>query len=147
MFNTNAKLRETLPVVAVINPQVVANSEKFSSVIDFSILHQAIAIASLGDIAAEAIDVKFYACDSDGNNASAVTSATQLAAHASNNDNKQIIINVRAADLLASGKQYGKFGIVTGGATGGPAGLVVLGQPRAGAASAQDLASVVQLVG
>lgn len=147
MFNTNAKLREALPVVAVISPQTVANTEVFSTVVDFSGLHQAIAIAALGDMAAEAIDVKFYACDSNGSNATAVTSATQLAAHASNNDNKQVVINVRAEDLLASGKRYGKFGVVTGGATGGAASLVVLGQPRAGVASAQDLASVVQLVG
>ena len=75
----------------------------------------------LGNMAAETIDFKAYTCDSNGTNAVALKSATQLAAHASNNDNMQVIIGVRAPDLLASGKQHIKFGLVTGNTTGGPA--------------------------
>lgn len=147
MQNVNAKLREALPVVAVLSPQAVVNVEKFTDVVDLSAHRQLLAVVALGDMAAEAIDAKFYACDSDGSNAVAVTSAAQLAASAAGNDNKQIVINVRAEDLLASGKRYGKFGVVTGGVAGGSVAVVVLGLPRAGAASAQDLASVVQQVG
>jgi hypothetical protein len=144
----NQKMSEGLAVLGTVDPQTVANSEVFTDVIDFGAVQQAMAVAQLGNMAAETIDFKFYSCDSDGNNAAAVTgkAATQLAAHASNNDNKQLVINVRDTDLLASGKQHGKFGIVTGGATGGPAAVLVLGSPRQGQASASDLASVAELV-
>ena len=57
---------------------------------------------------AETVDFKCYSCDANGANAAAITglAATQLAAHATNNDNVQIAINVRDAHLLASGKQH-----------------------------------------
>lgn len=147
-MNVNQKLSEGCALVATVDPATVANSEVFTDVIDFSLVLQVMAVAALGNMAAETIDFKFYSCDSDGNNAAAVTgkASTQLAAHATNNDAKQLIINVRSGDLLASGKQYGKFGIVTGGATGGPAAVLVLGQPRQGLASAGDLSSVVEII-
>lgn len=145
----NAKLREMFPVIGVLTPATTNNVERFSGVVDMSAHIQAMAVVSTGDMAAESIDVKLYACDSDGNNAVALTanSATQLAAHATNNDSKQIVLNVRSDDLLASGKRYVKLGVVTGGATGGLVSGVVLGQPRMGNAATIDLASVVQLVG
>jgi hypothetical protein len=147
-MNLNQKLSEGLALLGTVDPQTVANTEKFSDVIDFGAVQQVMAIALLGDMAAETIDFKFYSCDSDGNNAAAVTgkAATQLTGHASNNDNKQLVINVRDTDLLASGKQYGKFGLVTGNTTGGPAAVAVLGLLRQGQASASDLASVAEIV-
>ena len=143
------KLSELLPVVGVIVPATVANTEVFSSVVDMGANSQAMAVLTLGNMASETIDFKCYYCDSDGSNAVALTgrAATQLAANASNNDSKQVVINVRDTDLTASGKQYIKFGLVTGGATGGPAGVVVLGRPRQGLASAADLSSVLEIVG
>lgn len=145
----NAKLREMLPLIGVLTPATTANTERFSTVFDMGAHIQALAVVATGDMAAETIDVKLYACDSDGNNAVALTdnSATQLAAHASNNDSKQIVLNVRSDDLLASGKRYAKLGVVTGGATGGVVSGVILGQPRLGNAATLDLSSVVQLVG
>jgi hypothetical protein len=146
-MQTNAKLREILPVVGVLSAITTANVEKFTNVIDMANHLQVVAVLSLGDMASETIDFKCYTCDSDGSNPTALTSATQLAASASANDNKQIVMNVRSGDLLATSKQYIKFGLVTGGATGGPACVVVLAQPRQGPAADQDLSSVVQLVG
>ena len=148
MINTNQKLSELAALVATIDPQTVANTELFTDVIDFGAMMQVTAIAALGNMANETVDFKFYSCDSDGSNAAAVTgkAITQLAASASANDNKQAIINVRGSDLLASGKQYGKFGLVTGGGTGGPAAVVVLGVPRQGIAADNDLSSVAQIV-
>lgn len=145
----NAKLRELLPLIGVLNPATTNNVERFSNVFDMGAQIQAIAVVALGDMAAETIDVKLYACDSDGNNAVALTanSATQLAANAANNDNKQIVLNVRSDDLLTSGKRYAKLGVVTGAATGGVVAGVVLGQPRMGNAATVDLASVLQLAG
>lgn len=144
----NAKLSESVAVVGVINPATVANTEVFTTVVDMGANVQAVAVAMIGNIPAETVDFKAYSCDSDGNNAAAITgrAATQLAAHASNNDNKQLIINVRDGDLVASGKQHIKFGLVTGGATGGPCAVVVLGAPRQGIASGNDLSSVAEII-
>ncbi len=143
----SSKLSERLALVATIDPQTVT-TEVFTDVVDFGANVQAMAIASLGNMAAETIDFKFYSCDSDGNNAAAVTglAATQLAAHASNNDNKQLIINVRDTDLLASGKQHGKFGLASGSTVGGAASVDVIAEPRQGLASAGDLSSVVEII-
>lgn len=146
---TNAKLSECCALIATIDPQTVSNAaELFTDVIDFGSVQQVMACALTGNMAAETIDFKFYSCDSDGSNAAAVTgkAATQLAAHATNNDNKQLIINVRDTDLLASGKRYGKFGLVTGGATGGAASVCVHGSLRQGLAADNDLASVAEIV-
>lgn len=147
-MNLNQRLSEMLPTIATIDPQTVANTELYTDVIDFGKVEQAFAVALLGNMAAETIDFRFYSCDSDGSNAALVTgkAATQLAASAGANDNTQLAINVRDTDLLASGKQYGKFGLVTGGATGGPAAVIVQGALRQGAATDNDLSTVQQIV-
>lgn len=144
----NQKMCEGLALVGTVDPATVANSEVFTDVVDMGALQQAIAVAMLGNMAAETIDFKAYSCDSDGNNAAAITgkAATQLAAHASNNDGKQLVINLRDTDLLASGKQHVKFGLVTGGATGGPAAVAVFGALRQGRAADSDLSSVAEIV-
>lgn len=145
----NQKLCEGVALAAALAPVTLANTELFTGVVDLGANQQAMGILMLGNMAAETIDFKFYSCDSDGSNAAAVTgkAATQLAAHASSNDGKMVVINVRDTDLLASGKQYGKFGAVTGGATGGPAAMLVVASPRQGQADANDSANVVQIVG
>ena len=143
-----SKLSEALALVATIDPATVANTEVFTDVVNMGNLQQVMAIAMLGNLAAETVDFKAYSCDSDGNNAAAITgrAAAQLAAHASNNDGKQLVINLRDTDLTDSGKQYVKFGLVTGGSTGGPCAVAVVGSPRQGLASANDLASVAEIV-
>lgn len=146
MFNPNAKLTELLALVGVIDPATTANTERFSTVVDMSKFHQIMVLALLGNMASETIDAKVYTCDSDGNNAAALSSATQLAANASTNDNTQLIFNVRAEALLASGKRYVKVGVVTGGATGGPGAVAILGQVRQGAAADQDLSTIQQIL-
>lgn len=144
----NQKMCEGVALAAALAPVTVVNSEVFSGVVDLGVNQQAMGILMLGNMAAETIDFKFYSCDSDGSNAAAVTgkAATQLAAHATANDGKMVAINVRDTDLLASGKQYGKFGVVTGGATGGPAAILVVTDPRQGQASANDSANVAEII-
>jgi hypothetical protein len=145
-MNVNIAAGEKLAILGRINPQTVANTEVFTDVVDLSRFHQALGIALLGNMAAETIDFKCYTCDSDGSNASALKAATQLAASATANDNAQVAINVRAEDLQATSKRYVKFGLVTGGATGGPAAAIALGvDARLDMASADNLASVKQV--
>ena len=145
-MNVNIAAGEKLAILGRINPQTVANTELFTDVVDLSRLHQAIGIALLGNMAAETIDFKCYSCDSDGSNTTALKSATQLPSSATVNDNTQVAISVRAEDLQASSKRYIKFGLVTGGATGGPAAAIALWvDARLEMASADNLASVKQV--
>jgi hypothetical protein len=146
----HSKPAEKCALVGRVNPQTVANTEKFTDVVDMSKWGQALGIALLGDMAAETIDFKCYTCASDGSGAVQLKAATQLAAHATNNDNKQVAINVRAEEVISASnqtKQYIKFGLVTGGATGGAACVVALGlKPRFGPGTDDDLSSVVEVV-
>jgi len=137
---------ERAAVVGTVDPQTVNSTEKLTDAVDMSKWHEAMFICLLGDMAAETIDFKVKESDASGGTYAALKSATQLAAHASNNDNKQIVINVKAEEL-SSGKRYLKGSLVTGGATGGPACVVALGTvPRIGPASDDDLADVVEIV-
>lgn len=104
------------------------------------------AIVALGNMAAETIDCSIQSVDSDGtSNAASITAltATQLASDASANDNDQVVFKFNGTALIASGKSHFRVRAVTGGATGGPVGLVVVARPRY---SARNAASVVQLI-
>lgn len=146
MSSVNIAAGEKIAIVGTIDPVTVVNTEVFTDVVDMSKFHQCLGIALIGNVAAEAIDFKAYTCASGGGSAVALKSATQLAAHATNNDGVQVVINVRAEDLAATSAQYIKFGLVTGGATGGPCAVVALGvDARFQPASDNDLASVAQI--
>jgi hypothetical protein len=137
---------DRVAVVATVDPQTVANAEKLTDAVDMSLWHEAMFVCLLGDMAAETIDFKVKESDAAAGSYAALKSASQLAAHASSNDNKQIVINVKAEELTA-GRRYLKGSLVTGGATGGPACVVALGlNPRHAPASDDDLADVVEIV-
>lgn len=109
--------------------------------------HQkALVIFMLGDMAAETIDCVVQSCDAGGANAASLKAATQLAANASNNDSKQVVVAVDAGDLLASGKEYIRGQITTGGVTGGTCSIVVLGlETKYGPAAGFDNSSVLEI--
>ena len=143
----NVSLTEGLGVAGIIAPVTTANTQKNTGAIDLSKWDSLLFVFQLGDMAAETIDLGVETCDSDGtSNAVDITGkqATQLAAHASNNDGKQVVIGLKSTDLIANGKQYVRGTMVTGGGTGGPAACLVLGVPRYGPADGVDLSSVVQ---
>lgn len=141
------RLSEVLVTIGTIDPATVANTEVFSDVIDMSKYEQVLATLLLGNMASETIDFKCYTCDSGGNSAASLKTITQLAANASNNDNTQALISVRAEELngVAESTRYIKFGLVTGGASGGPAGVLVQGLLKYGVASSLDLSTVQQI--
>ena len=141
----NTIAARNLPILGTIDPGTVANTEVFTDVIDMSLFHQVVGIALLGNMANETIDFKAYTCAANGTSKVALKSATQLAGSASANDNTQVVINVAAQDLTG-GERYICFGLVTGGATGGPAAAVAIGvNARFGPGSDNDLASVQQI--
>lgn len=145
-MNPNA-LAEALAVVSTIDPQTVANTEKVGDYVDMSKYQKVIFVFSLGDMAAETIDCRVQeATDSGGTGAQALKAATQLAAHASNNDNKQIVIEVNAANL-SDGFKFVAPRMITGAGTGGPASCVGLAAVnRYDPANAGDLATVVEIL-
>lgn len=98
----------------------------------------------LGDMAAETIDCIVESCDSGGANPATLKAATQLAASAGANDNKQVIIVIDDQDMIPSGKQFVRGKITTGGATGGACQIVALGaMPKYGPAANFDNATVL----
>ena len=116
-----------------------------SGAIAVAAMDQVLCIFQTGDMAAETIDFKVQTCDSDGtSNVADLKAATQLAAHATNNDNKVVVISIRQEDLIASGKKHIRMYGVTGGATGGTCaytatGLAAKYGPGSGSQSAQVL--------
>ena len=107
-----------------------------------------LAVAVLGDMASETIDVAIYqATDASGTSAKSAKAATQLSAHASNNDNKVILIQLDPADLdLDYGFTFVAVRCVTGNTVGGAVGLVLLGDGlRYGPGSLVDNAAVVEI--
>lgn len=140
-------LSEALALVSTIDPQTVANSEKIGDYVDMADYHEIIAIFSLGNMAAETIDCRLQeALTSAGGSAQAAKSATQLAAHASNNDNTQIIISLKSEDMDTDDSyRYVAPRMVTGNTTGGAASCVVLGLPKNLPATDFNLASVQEV--
>jgi hypothetical protein len=139
---------ERVAVVGTVDPQTVANSEKLTDAVDMSKWHEVMFVFLTGDMAAETIDFKLQESATSGGTYTDISgkAATQLAAHASNNDNKQLVINLKSEEL-SSGMRYVKGRAITGGATGGPACIVALGvKPRFGPGSDDDLSSVAEIV-
>jgi len=126
------RIFEELALLAVINPQTVANTNITSGWVDASLYHELAAQLSLGDMASETIDFKIeQATSSGGAGAKTLKASTQLAANASNNDNKQLQIAVTTDKLdSANGFKFVRLNAVTGGATGGPASGSLWGRPR-----------------
>lgn len=105
-------------------------------------------IGVTADMASETIDFALYqATDTSGTSAKSLKAATQLAAHATNNDSKIVVITADAADLdLDNGFVTVAGRCVTGGATGGVVALTVLGSElRYGPAALVDNAAVVEI--
>lgn len=119
-----------------------------SAAIPLAQFDQVVCVFQTGDMAAETIDFKVQTCDADGtSNAADLQAATQLAAHASNNDNKVVVIAVRQEDLIASGKKHVRMHGVTGNTTGGTCCFTALGAgAKYGPGSDNDAAAVVQIV-
>lgn len=129
-MNLNAKISEGLKLISILSPQTVANTPVYSTAIDMSKFDRVYAVFGLGNMAAETIDCSLEQDSAVGfGSPSALVAATQLAAHATNNDNKQIILEAKAEDL-AAGETHVRAKVVTGGATGGPVSVMILARPR-----------------
>lgn len=144
---SNIQLAEQAAVLAV--KAGTANSTPLvTPYVSAALVDSAMLVAALGDMAAETIDVAIYqATDASGTNAKSAKAATQLAAHATNNDNKAVVIGIRKEELdLANGFSFIAGRCVTGNTTGGPVGLTVLGGDlRYGPAAGVDSSAVAEV--
>lgn len=108
---------------------------------------KALVIFRTGDMASETIDCIVERCESNGSSNATLKSATQLAAHASNNDSKVIVIAVDANELAGTDQEHIRGKITTGGATGGTCSIAVIGiEARYGPAGDNDDSAVVEIV-
>ncbi|MFZ5719208.1 MAG: hypothetical protein ACOY5Y_07040 [Pseudomonadota bacterium] len=136
-------------VVGVVNPQS-ATTVQTSGWIDASTFHKFMAIISVGAIAASGtVDAKLeQATASDGTGAKDVTgkAITQLT-DAGTDDNKQVIINLKQTDLdFANDFQFFRLSITPATAAALISGVVLGMDPRYGAASDNDAATVDEIV-
>jgi hypothetical protein len=139
---------ERAAVVGKISPATVNSTPALTDAVDMSKFDEAMFIFLTGDMAAETIDFKLQESATSGGTYSDISgkAITQLAAHASNNDSKVAVVNLKSSELGA-GMRYVKGRAVTGDTTGGACCVVALGmKPRFGPASDDDLAAVVQIV-
>jgi len=142
----NVSLAEGLVVVASAHKTLGADTQA-TGAIALASYDQLLFVFSLGDIAATStVNGGVATCDSDGTSNVALIASktiTERAGHATDNDNKQIVIGVKSTDLIAAGKSYVR-GQLTGTGTAGVVHLTVLGTPKYGPAS--QPAAVVQTI-
>jgi hypothetical protein len=130
-MTSTQQLLEGLKLIGVRNPATMNSTPALSGVVDMSKYRRVVAVLALGDMAAETIDFRLESdtVDTFNSDLQTVVAATQLAAHASNNDNKQLALQCHAVDLKP-GHRYLRARGVTGNTTGGPATILLFGEPR-----------------
>mgnify|MGYP005823324107 CR=1 FL=1 len=122
---------EASAIAAVAAPATMANSEKVTGAADAASYASFRAVLLLGDMASETIDFRIECADDSGfsNNKTTVVSSTQLAAHATNNDSKALVLECRDRDIIKASAtaRYVRARGITGGGTGGPAAILLEG--------------------
>ncbi len=135
---------EMVKVAGVIAPATVNSTPSVSGAVDMRKFRRVTAILSIGNVAAETVDFRLEAdtVNTFNDSVATVVAATQLAAHASNNDNTHIILECKAEDL-AEGDIFLRARAVTGDTSGGPMSCVILGLPHY--SNEAQLAAVVEV--
>lgn len=145
----NARPWEVAPIIDVGDPATMANTEKTTTGVATGQYHGYRYVLLLGNMASETIDFRVEVADDSGFSTNKVTlkAATQLAAHATNNDSKQIEIFVTGIDIEKASPtaRYIRARGITGNATGGPVAMLGIGV-GARYAPVTALATVLQQV-
>jgi hypothetical protein len=137
-------------VVGVVDPDAYAAGTYTTGWIDMQDYFAVMGVVLAGDLVATAtLDAKFeQATDGSGTGAKDVTGSaiTQLT-QAGSDSNKQVAINLRQADLdRNNGFRYVRLSLTLGTAGGDVAAAVVALDIRYGAATANDAATVDEVV-
>lgn len=132
--------------VLQVNTGTASSTPLAGTAVRMNRFRRALVLFLLGDMASETIDCIVETCDSNGSNNVSLKAHTQLAGSASANDSKQLVMGINVDEMIASGKEYIRGKITTGGASGGTCSIVVLGlEPLYGPASAFDNSSVLEV--
>ncbi len=126
----NCKACEFAALVGTIDPAVIVDTPVFSDEIDMSPTvgwDEVLCVLAIGNVNAKTIDFAVWE-DDDGaaGNTQALLACTQLAASAGDNDNMQLIINVRR-NQLSAGFTHIRMRVVSEAAQDGPLGAVAFG--------------------
>lgn len=149
-MDTNLKPSQRAAIVGAIDPQSAstAKSTGWIHAVDFFAFLALISVGALGTSAT--VDAKLeQATDNAGAGAKDVTgrSITQLT-KAGTDDNKQVEINLKQTDLdFANGFEFFRLTITPAVAASLIGGVVLGFDPRYGAASDTDAATVDEIVG
>jgi hypothetical protein len=145
----SSKAYEKCAVIGTIDPQAsISSTAKTTDVVDMGKWGQVMFVFMIGDAAADDIVAKVETCDSGGTNNADFKSADTLSAHATNNDNKQIVITVDANELAGGSTNADRYvrGSLTAATNTITGACLVLGlEPKHGPANDNDLSSVVEI--
>ena len=110
-------LHEVAGVVGTVDPANKNNSTSLTDAIDMSKFSEVMFVVLTGDMD-NTLDFKVQEAATSGGSYSDLSgkAVTQLPAHASNNDNKQLIVSVKSEELSA-GKQFVKGSLTIGNGT------------------------------
>lgn len=157
----NLTAKERFAIVSVLDPKADgAAAHPTDDYADMSLFYRAVGIALIGvPDDTETIEAKLIAYSSTaGADATDIATAAWGSAHATNNDNIQIVVETNADDIerisrdaIIAGTntnplRYLRFVVTTAVAQGEPLAAILLAfDPRHGPTSGLDLASVVEI--
>ena len=141
-------IHENIALCGTKDPAAVTGSEVFTDVINMRDFHTVLFIFQTGVwVDAETLVARVVTCDSSGNNVAALKTATTLGAHATENDNVQILIEVRGDDLpgTTNADQYIKGGLVSSAGAGSLGAVTAVGLTKSLPSTNFDLASIQEI--
>lgn len=128
-MTTEKQVNEMLKLAASRNISTMNSTPAVTAAVDMSLFKKVYAVLVLGDMANETVDFRLESAAADNFSGTVTTrvAATQLAANASNNDNKQIILELDNSQV--AGDRYVRGRGVTGNTTGGNVAMLIFGVP------------------
>lgn len=145
----NQLASEAAALVATIDPDALAVAAVSSDYVDMALFDQVLAVVSAGTLGTAAtLDAKLeQAQDSGGTGVKDITGKAITQLVKATDDDKQALIDCRAAELDTDGGfSFLRLTITVGAATSDGSGHVFGFGPRYGPASDNDLASVAEIV-
>jgi len=146
MVDPNRQLSDQIYVMLGITGVLNGATPVDSACVDAKAPRKILAVFALGDVAAGITCSIIKASDTSGTGAVVIKTATILAAHATNNDQAQVLINLDQAELDTA-KPFLGLRIVADGAETGRYSAVLYGAfARETPLSSLDHAKVLQIV-
>ncbi len=143
----NERITEGLVVGGAFGPATAAGTGAAAATTNYFDLRgcrRAVGILALGDMAAETVDFELtQSTSSTGAGEKTLKAATQRAADAAGNDERQIVVEV-GADEPDTGFRYLRGKATTGGAGGGIMSILLLGA-RPGVAPGSHATTVAEV--